>query len=94
MEYRLRCFFRLFVPVFLRVCLYALMAFLILGSLYVGLEPNDCRILPNVRVGGMDVGGMDPEQAYKVLEAASDAVLENTVLAVELPEETGTVEEA
>lgn len=88
MEYRLRCFFRLFVPVFLRVFLYALMAFLILGSLYVGLEPNDCRILPNVRVGGMDVGGMDPEQAYKVLEAASDAVLENTVLAVELPEET------
>lgn len=88
MEDKLRHGFRLFVPFFLKVCLYALMAFLILGSLYVGLDPNDCRILPHVSVGGIDVGNMDPEKAYKVLDAASDAILENTVLSVELPEET------
>ena len=88
MEYKLCHGFRLFVPAFLKVCLYALMAFLTLGTLYVGLEPNDCKILPDVRVGGINVGGMDPEKAYKVLDAASDAVLENTVLSVELPEET------
>lgn len=88
MEYKLRRFFRLFVPVFLKGCLFALMILLTLGTLYVGLEPNDCRILPNVCVGGIDVGGMDPEKAYKILDAASDAILENTVLTVELPEET------
>lgn len=73
---------------FLKMCLYALMAFLTVGSLYVGLEPNDCRILPNVSVGGIDLGGLDPEQAYRTLEKASDAVLENSVLTAELPAET------
>ena len=88
MEYKLRRTFRQIIPVFLKVVLLALMAFLTMGSLYVGLEPNDCRILPHVRVGGIDVGGMDPEQAFRVLERASDAVLENTILTAELPEET------
>lgn len=88
MEYKLRRGFLLFVPAFLKVCLYTLMAFLILGTLYVGLEPNDCKILPHVSIGGIDVGNMDPEKAYKVLDAAADAVLENTVLSVALPEET------
>ncbi len=88
MEYYLRRTFRQIVPVLLKVILLALMAFLTIGSLYVGLESNDCRILPHVRVGGIDVGGMDPEQAYRVLERASGAVLENTVLTAELPEET------
>lgn len=88
MEYKLRRMIRLSLPVLGKVWLLALMAFLILGSLYMGLEPYDCRILPDVHVGGIDVGGMDPEQAYRVLEKASDAVLNHTVLSVELPEET------
>lgn len=88
MEYKLRLAIHRFFPAFLRSCLFALMALLTIGSLYVGLEPNDCRILPNVQVGGIDVGGMDPEQAYRMLKTKSEAILENTVLTVELPEET------
>ena len=88
MEYKLRRVFRRFVPLFFRYFLFLLMALLTIGSLYVGLEPNDCKILPDVCVGGIDVGGMDPEKAYGVLKAASDSILENTVFTVELPEET------
>ena len=88
MEDKLRRAFHWFFPGFLRGFLFALMALLTLGSLYVGLEPNDCRILPNVQVGGIDVGGMDPEQAYRVLKTKSEAILENTALTVELPKET------
>lgn len=88
MEYKLRKFSQKVIPVFWKGALFALMALLTTGTLYVGLEPNDCKILPGVQVGGMDVGGMSPEKAYKVLEAASDVVLENMVLAVNLPEET------
>ena len=88
MEYKFRRAFRQYAPVFLRSCMLVLMAVLTIGSLYVGLEPNDCRILTGVHVGGLDVGGMDPEHAFRVLEDASNAILEHTVLTVELPEET------
>ena len=88
MEYKLRKVLRRVGPVFFKSCLFLLMAFLTAGSLFTGLDPYDCNIAPNVQVGGIDVGGMSPKAAYQVLKDASDAVLENTVLTVELPEET------
>lgn len=72
----------------LRVCLLLLVLFLTLVCLAAALDPYDNRIVENVRVGGLDVGGMTPAQAYRALREASNAVLENTVLTVELPEET------
>lgn len=61
---------------------------LICGSLYAGFDPLDGMIADSVTVGGIDVGGMSPEEAYRTLKAASEAVLEGTVLTAELPEET------
>ena len=86
MEYPLRKTLRQLVPVFLKSCLFALMAFLIIGSLYAGLDPHDGRILENVTVGGLDVGGMTTERAYRELKYASEEVLERSTLWVNFPE--------
>ena len=86
MEYTLRKTLRQLAPVFLKVCLYALMAFLTIGSLYAGLDPHDGLIAENVTVGGLDVGGMTMERAYRELKYASEEVLEHSTLWVELPE--------
>lgn len=61
---------------------------LILGSLYAGFDPLDGMIAENVTVGGIHVGGMSPEEVYRTLKAANEAVLEGTVLTAYLPEET------
>ena len=86
MEYKLRKMLRRLAPVFLKVCLFVLMAFLILGSLYAGLDPHEGRILENVTVGGLDVGGMTMERAYRELKYASEEVLERSTLWVDFPE--------
>ena len=69
-------------------CLLFLVIFLILGSLYAGFDPLDGMIAENVTVGGIDVGGMSMENAYRELKSASEKVLERTVLTAEFPEET------
>lgn len=66
--------------------LIVLCLFLILGSFYVGLDPLDGRIAKNVCVGGIDIGGMSMEEAYRTLKEASKEVLESTVLWVDFPE--------
>lgn len=71
-----------------RGCLLFLVLFLILGSLYAGFDPLDGMIAENVTVGGIDVGGMSMENAYRELKSASEKVLERTVLTAEFPEET------
>lgn len=73
---------------FSRVCLILLVLFLICGSLYTGLDPLDGKISENVTVGGINVGGMSPEEAYRTLKSAAASTLERTVLTVSLPEET------
>lgn len=67
-------------------CLLAVL--LIAGSMCILLDPYDNRILSNVTIGGMDVGGMDPVQAYRTLKQSSAATLESTPLSVEFPEAT------
>ena len=86
MEYKLRKMLRRLAPAFLKTCLFALMAFLTIGSLYAGLDPHDGRIVPNVTVGGLDVGGMTMERAYRELKYASEEVLERSTLWVDFPE--------
>ena len=63
MEYKLRKTVRHWGNLLLRGSLMALVAFLIIGSLYAGLDPQDNLIHPGVRVGGIDLGGMSMERA-------------------------------
>lgn len=86
MEYKLRKVARKIWKSLLRISLTALVLFLICGSLYAGLDPQDNRIHPNVQVGGVDVGGMTVERAYRELKYASEEVLERSILWVDLPE--------
>lgn len=86
MEYRLRRLARKTGKQLLKLFLAILVLFLIAGSLYAGLDPNDGRIAENVRVGGIDVGGMTPERAYRELKYASEEVLERSTLWVDFPE--------
>ena len=72
MEYKLRKAFRHGSAVLLRICLILLVLFLLGGSLYAGLDPRDGRIADNVTVGGIDVGGMTPERAYRELKYAAE----------------------
>jgi vancomycin resistance protein YoaR len=65
-----------------------LVFFLILGSLYAGCDPLDGMIAENVTVGGISVGDMSMEQAYRTLRSASESILEQTELIAEFPEET------
>ena len=86
MEYKLRKTFRRWGTLLLRSCLILLVAFLIVGSLYAGLDPHDGLIAENVTVGGIDVGGMSMERAYKELKYASQEVLERSALWVDFPD--------
>ena len=86
MKYKLRKTFRLWGTRLLRGCLVLLAAILICGSLYAGLDPHDGRIVENVTVGGINVGGMTMERAYRELKYTSQEVLERSTLWVEFPE--------
>ncbi len=68
-------------------CLLLLALLLLCCALVIGLDPHDNRILPDVRVGGLDVGGLSPLEAYRVLDSASQTILEGTDLTVCLPEQ-------
>lgn len=87
MEYKLRTKCRRVATLLLRLCLGLLVLILIRGSLGAGLDPYNCRILENVCVGGIDVGGMTMERAYRELKYAAEEVLERSDLWVEFPEE-------
>ena len=86
MEYKLRKAIRLLGIRLTRCALVLLVLFLILGSLYTALDPYEGLIAENVTVGGIDLGGMTPERAFKELKYASEEVLERSVLWVDLPE--------
>ena len=92
MEYKLRKTVRHWGNLLLRGGLMALVAFLIIGSLYAGLDPQDNLIYPGVRVGGIDLGGMSMERAYKELKYASEEVLERSELWVDFPESSVPLE--
>ena len=77
---------------FLRGFLLILVIFLISGSLYAGLDPYDNLIHPGVRVGGIDLGGMSMERAYKELKYATEEVLERSELWVDFPESSVPLE--
>lgn len=76
----------------LQAALALLCMVLILGSLYAGLDPYDNLIHPGVRVGGIDVGGMSMERAYRELKYASQEVLERSTLWVDFPESSVPLE--
>ena len=56
--------------------------------LQIALDPHDNRIVANVSIGGLDVGGMTKSEARKALNAAARETLLQQALPVELPEET------
>lgn len=56
--------------------------------LHAALDPYDCRILDNVSIAGLDVGGMTRGEASQALKAAAEETLLSLKLPVELPEET------
>lgn len=87
MEYTLRKKLRQLWSGIGKVCLPVLAIPLILGCLYIGCEPNDCRILPGVQVDGIDLSGMSLQDARKLLDDSSEAILERTILTAELPKE-------
>ena len=86
MEYKCKNMLQTWGALLLRGCLILLILFLVLGSLYAGLDPLDGKIADHVTVGGIDVGGMTMERAYRELKYASREVLERSVLWVDLPE--------
>lgn len=86
MEYKFRRWLRQFLPLIGKICLLVLMALLTLGSLYAGFDPDDGLIAENVTIGGIDVGGMTMERAYRELKYTSEEVLERSTLWVDLPE--------
>ena len=88
MEYKIRRFLSSMKAFFSRFWLILLAAAALCVALAVCLDPYDCRMAENVTVGGLNVGGMTPVEAYREMKAASEAVLEGTFLEVELPEET------
>ena len=92
MEYKLRKTVRHWGNLLMRGCLITLVSFLIIGSLYAGLDPQDNLIHPGVRVGGIDLGGMSMERAYKELKYASEEVLERSELWVDFPESSVPLE--
>ena len=66
-------------------------AAVLIGGFFLGralLDPYDCRILGNVSVGGLNVGGMTRAEAREALEAAAAQTLQQLSLEVCLPEET------
>ena len=57
-------------------------------------DPYDCRIVENVHIGGVDVGGMTRRDAKNALEAALADTLNRQPLTVVLPAETLTLSPA
>ena len=86
MEYKLRFPAVRIRNYLLKTLLAVLVLFLMGGSFYAGFDPHDGRIAENVCVGGIDLGGMTPERAYRELKYASQEVLERSVLWVDLPQ--------
>ena len=86
MEYKLRFPAVRIRNYLLKTLLTVLVLFLMGGSFYAGFDPHDGRIAENVCVGGIDLGGMTPERAYRELKYASREVLERSVLWVDLPQ--------
>ena len=86
MEYKLRKALLCWKNLLLNVLIFVLILFLIIGSLYAALDPYGNRIAENVTVGGIDLGGMTLDRAYKELKYASQEVLERSILWVDLPE--------
>ena len=91
-DYKLLNTLRIWSRHFLRGSLLVLVVFLIAGSLYAGMDPYDNLIHPGVNVGGIDLGGMTMERAYRELKYASEEVLERSVLWVDFPESSVPLE--
>ena len=88
MEYKIRHIFSKIKSGFPRYGLFLLTTVALCVSLAICLDPYDCRMAENVTVGGLDVGGMTVMDAYREMKTASEAVLEGSVLDVDLPAET------
>ena len=65
---------------------------LLAAGIFVGaqtlLDPYDCRIVENVSIGGLDVGGMTRKEAKAALESAARETLLSKDLKITLPKET------
>ena len=53
-------------------CILLSVSCLIASSIVAELDPYDSRILDNVSVGGLDIGGMTRETAYRTLKEANE----------------------
>lgn len=80
-------------PVFLGAAITVAVIALVVGGYFLisaALDPYDCRILENVSIAGLDVGGMTRSEARKALETAAQETLSSLDLTVTLPEDTLT----
>ncbi len=66
----------------------------LLGGLVTAclLDPLDCRMAQGVTIGGLDVGGKNLFQTWKAVKNTADETIEKTVLKVQLPEESLTID--
>ena len=69
-------------------CILLSVSYLIASSIVAEVDPYDSRILNNVSVGGLNIGGMTRETAYRTLKEASNSILNEAPFSAELPEET------
>lgn len=75
--------------VLISLCSVALVLLIAAGGClwyFYGGSPDDGRILHNITVAGMDLGGMTPEEAKTALHAMTDNTYEKTDMAIELPD--------
>ena len=73
------------------ICLFSLVAALLVGAIATvwylfGRDPNDHRILNNVYVAGINLGGMTREEAEIALENATKDTFTKNDMVVELPD--------
>ena len=68
----------------------ALLAFIFIaiGSILTGTPDDDGRILDNVSIGGVNVGGMTQKEAASALHRATDLTFSQEDMVIELPDAT------
>lgn len=89
LTYRLRTSRSVQAGLILLILLLLLGGFFLLRAV---TDPYDCRIVENVSIGGVEVGGMTRTEARKALKAAAEETILSRPLTVFLPEEVWDLE--
>ena len=76
---------------YMKILLIVLGLLIVVGGCFLlrlALDPYDNRMVENVSIGGLDVGGMTRREAREALKSAAEESLLSQPLSVELPEDT------